>query len=201
MARKAGSDGARTAEAIRRNSVKLFAERGYNAVSMRMIADSVDVQPAALYQYYASKQQLLVDILRDHMDGLLGAWNGVQNPDDSPAVALDRFVRLHIRYNIERSDHVFIAYMELRSLEPAGFAEIGALRGRYEAELKDILTRGMEQGAFAIPDPHVAAMAILAMITGVNTWYRAGGRLSLQSIENIYTKMVLSAVGWENAGV
>lgn len=201
MARKVGSDGARTAETIRRNSVKLFAQYGYNAVSMRMIADSADVQPAALYQYYASKQQLLVDALRDHMDGVLAAWDAVHDPEGDDAVALERFVRLHIRYNIERPDHVFIAYMELRSLEPEGFAEIGALRGRYEAELKKILSQGKQRGAFAIADPHVVAMAILAMITGVNTWYRAGGRLSLETIEDIYIKMVLSAVRGGGVGV
>jgi hypothetical protein len=30
-------------------------------------------------------------------------------------------------------------------------------------------------------------MAIIAMLTGMNTWYREKGRLSLNEIENIYT--------------
>ena len=46
-----------------------------------------------------------------------------------------------------------------------------------------------------LADPHVAAMAILAMITGVNTWYRSGGRLSQAKIEDIYVSMVLGSVG------
>ncbi len=195
MARKVGSDGARTAKAIRRNSVRLFAARGYEAVSMRMIADSVDVQPAALYQYYRSKQDLLLGIMREHMERLLQAWSVEPSPTGGVAAALEHFARFHIRYHIERPDEVFISYMELRSLDEPGLREIGALRGRYEDILKDILRRGREKGVFMIADPHVAAMAVLAMITGVNTWYRSGGRLSLKKVEDIYVNMVLGSVG------
>lgn len=195
MARKVGSDGARTARAILQSSTRLFAARGYNAVSMRAIADSVDVQPAALYQYYPGKQQLLVDIMRGHMERLLEAWQSQHRPERDSAEALEQFARFHIRYHIERPDDVFISYMELRSLDEPGLKEISGLRHTYEAILKGILKRGMEAGAFAIADPHVVAMAILAMITGVNTWYRSGGRLSLTRIEDIYVGMVLGSVG------
>jgi hypothetical protein len=41
-------------------------------------------------------------------------------------------VRFHIRYHLERADEVFIAYMELRNLEPENFAEVEAERRRYE---------------------------------------------------------------------
>ena len=49
--------------------------------------------------------------------------------------------------------------------------------------------------AFFAAAPKVAAMAVIAMLTGVNTWYRAGGRLSLDQVEAIYWDMVRKAVG------
>ncbi|WP_193178700.1 TetR/AcrR family transcriptional regulator [Oricola nitratireducens] len=195
MARTAGSDGEATARAIREASLALFARYGYEAVSMRQIADRVGVQAGALYKYHANKQQLLVDIMRDHMEQLLEAWDAERQPGEESVAALDRFARFHIGYHIKRPDAVFISYMELRSLEGEGFRDISRLRGKYEAILRDILRRGMENGVFAIADPHVAAMAILAMITGVNTWYRSGGRLSQAKIEDIYVSMVLGSVG------
>jgi len=195
LARTAGSDGEATARAIREASLALFARYGYEAVSMRQIADRVGVQAGALYKYHANKQQLLVDIMRDHMEQLLEAWDAERLPDERSVAALDRFARFHIGYHIKRPDAVFISYMELRSLEEEGLRDISRLRGKYEAILRDILRRGMEDGVFAIADPHVAAMAILAMITGVNTWYRSGGRLSQAKIEDIYVSMVLGSVG------
>jgi AcrR family transcriptional regulator len=195
LARLAGSAGERTAEAIRKESLLLIARHGYDAVSMRMIAEAVGVQPGALYQYFTNKQQLLVTLLREHMERLLEAWSAERVENEEPKAALERFARFHIRYHFSRADEVFISYMELRALEPMGFKLIGALRKVYEKGLKDVLIEGHARGAFNLRDPHAASMAILSMLTGVSTWYRTGGRLSQQEIEDIYACMVLGSVG------
>ena len=45
------------------------------------------------------------------------------------------------------------------------------------------------------PDaPRRLALAIIAMLTGVTTWYRDGGRLSRQKIGDIYCDMARKAV-------
>lgn len=194
MARIAGSDGEVTRGEIRKVSLSLFAQYGYAAVSMRQIASQVGVQASAIYQYYPKKQQILLSLLQNHMDGLLGACHEEITAED-PVDRLEQFARFHIRYNINRPDEVFLSYMELRSLEPEGFATIADLRSKYEAVLKSILRDGIKSGVMKIDDPHVSAMAVLAMLTGVNTWYRSGGRLSQKKIENMYASMVLKSQG------
>jgi hypothetical protein len=37
-------------------------------------------------------------------------------------------------------------------------------------------------------------MALIAMLTGISNWYRAGGRLETEKIEAIYWDMVRRAV-------
>ncbi len=194
MARIAGSDGEVTRSEIRKVSLSLFAQYGYAAVSMRQIAGQVGVQASAIYQYYPNKQQILVSLLQNHMDGLLSACHEEITAKD-PVDRLEQFARFHIRYNINRPDEVFLSYMELRSLEPEGFATIADLRSKYETVLKSILRDGIKSGVMKIDDPHVSTMAILAMLTGVNTWYRSGGRLSQKKIENMYASMVLKSQG------
>lgn len=194
MARIAGSDGKATSGEIRKVSLSLFAQYGYSAVSMRQIAKQVGVQASAIYQYYENKQQILVSLLQNHMDGLLKACAIAVDGQD-PVKRLEQFARFHIRYNIDRQDEVFLAYMELRSLEDEGFQVIAELRSQYEKILKTILEDGAKTGAMRIDDPHVSAMAILSMLTGVNTWYRSGGRLSQKKIENMYVSMVLKSQG------
>ncbi len=84
--------------------------------------------------------------------------------------------------------------MELRNLTPENFEVIEGLRRRYEDQLEAILRRGVAAGAFDVADPKIAAMAVIAMLTGVNTWYREEGRLSLPEVEQIYWSMVRKAV-------
>ena len=195
LARKTGSNGERTAAALRASALTLFAHRGYAAVSMREIAETQGMRPAALYNYWPTKQALLCDLMESHLRDLNGAWAAEAPGDDDPRAALEAFARFHLRRHIDRPHDVFIAYMELRSLEPENFARIEAARGAYESHLRAILDRGAATGAFHLRDTKIAAMAIIAMLTGVNTWYRPGGRLSPGEIEDIYLEMTARAVG------
>lgn len=193
MARTLGSHSDITGPRIRAAAERLFARHGFASVSMRQIAAEVGVQAGALYNYTADKQSLLFGLMRHHLESLLEAWSEEQ-PPCSAAERLERFVRFHIRFHAERPDAVFIAYMELRSLEPENFAVIEGLRRTYETELERILKQGVEERAFDVADTKIAALAVIAMLTGVNTWYREGGRLTLSDVEGIYWDMVRRAV-------
>ncbi len=192
MARKQGSHSDITGPKVRAAALKLFARQGYAAVSMRQIAGEVGVQAGALYLYTPDKQTLLFDLLKGHMDELLAAWEAL--PDGTPAKRLEAFTRFHIRFHLDRPDAVFLSYMELRNLAPENFAAIEALRRRYEGELERILAAGQADGSFRVADLRLTTMALIAMLTGVNTWYREGGRLSRAGVEDAYWDMVRRAV-------
>ncbi|KEO50571.1 TetR family transcriptional regulator [Thioclava pacifica] len=195
MARKTGSHSEITGPKIRAEAQRLFARHGFAAVSMRQIAAAVGVQAGALYLYTPDKEALLFDLLKSHMDDLIAAWRA-EAPEGADALArLERFVRFHIRFNLERAEVVFLSYMELRNLSEENFAKIEGLRKTYETELEEILKAGQAEGVFLIPDTKLATMAIIAMLTGVNTWFREGGRLSRAMVADIYWDMVRKAVG------
>ena len=160
---------------------------------MRQIAKDVGVQAGALYNYINDKQTLLFDLMRGHMEALLKAW-AEQDQSGTALQRLERFTRFHIGYHLERPEEVFISYMELRNLTPENFREIEALRRRYEDQLEQILRDGVAEGSFSIPDPKVATMAVIAMVTGVTTWYRTEGRLNEEEVAQIYWTMVQKAV-------
>lgn len=193
MARKTGSHSEITGPRIRAAALSLFAQHGFAAVSMRQIATEVGVQAGALYLYTPDKEALLFDLLRTHMEELLCAWAAEPKPA-TPAAGLEAFVRFHIRHSLQRPEAVFLSYMELRNLSAENFASIERLRKAYETELEAILRAGQDAGAFAVPDTKLATLAIIAMLTGVNTWYREGGRLSRDRVEAIYWDMVCKAV-------
>lgn len=194
MARKTGSHAQITGPRIRAAAEKLFARHGYAAVSMRQIAAEVGVQAGALYLYTPDKQSLLAVLMIEHLEELLAAWEAEPRPVE-PCAALAHFVRFHIRFHLDRADAVFIAYMELRNLEPENFARVEALRHRYEDALEAILREGAEAGQFEVPDARLATMSIIAMLAGVNTWYREGGRLGAAEVAEIHVRMVLMMVG------
>ncbi|NVK15533.1 MAG: TetR/AcrR family transcriptional regulator [Rhodobacteraceae bacterium] len=193
MARTQGSHSDITGPRIREAALRLFAQHGYAAVSMRQIAKEVGVQAGALYNYTPDKQSLLFNLMAGHMAELQAAWDSVPQAD-SALKRLRAFTGFHIRFHLERPDAVFIAYMELRNLTEENFTVIESLRRDYENGVEGILKQGVEQGEFAVPDTKIATLAVIAMLNGVNTWYRSEGRLSLDEVERVYWGMVQKAV-------
>lgn len=192
MARTAGSHSDVTGPRVRAAAQQLFARGGYAAVSMRAIAAQVGVQVGALYNYTPDKQTLLFDLMEGHMRDLLEAF--ADDAASAPDARLMAFVAFHIEFHHARPDAVFIAYMELRNLEPVNFARIEAMRRQYEDGLERILRDGIEAKVFRVADTKITTLAIIAMLTGVNTWFRDGGRLSLKEITAHYSDMVQRAV-------
>ncbi|CCE05960.1 putative transcriptional regulatory protein, TetR family [Bradyrhizobium sp. STM 3843] len=194
MARTIGSHGPTTMEAIRKAGLRLIFEHGYAAMSLRQLAAEVGIQPGSLYNHISTKQELLFDLVQDHMNTLLRALEQALRDRQGPAERLRTFVTFHLTYHMTRKREVFIANSELRSLEPKNYAAIVALRSTYEQRLADILADGVAEGVFEVVDIQVATFAILALLTGLCNWYRPGGRLTREAIIAAHEKLVLSGV-------
>jgi len=184
-----------TKDSLRREALRLFVAYGYNAVSMRDIASAVGVRQSAIYNHFRSKQDILVALMSSHMEAVLEAWEQTFPAHGDAAEQVEAFIRFHITYHMDHPEDVFLAYMELRSLEEDRKAAILILRDQYETALREILTRGRESGQLRITDPATQARALLAMLTGVTGWYREGGRLSREEIIECYAQSALQSVG------
>ncbi len=194
MARKQGSHSDITGPRVLDTALRLIAQHGFAAVSMRQIASEVGVQAGALYNYIPDKQSLLFDMMREHMAELLTSLRATDLQGDALR-QLEAFTRFHIRFHLPRPDQVFVSYMELRNLSPQNFAVIERMRRDYEDALEAILRQGESEGAFAVADTRVATRAIIAMLTGLSHWYREEGRLDMAAIEAIYWDLVRKSVG------
>jgi AcrR family transcriptional regulator len=194
MARTIGSSGPKTMEAIRKAGLRLIFEHGYEAMSLRQLAAEVGIQAGSLYNHISTKQELLFELVQDHMNALLRQLDLALTGKERPADKLRAFVAFHVVYHMTKKREVFIANSELRSLDPKNYDAIVALRGTYEQRLAGILAEGVSEGAFEVADIQVATFAILALLTGLCTWYRPGGRLTREAIVAAHEKLVLSGI-------
>lgn len=194
MTRTAGSSGKKTLAAIREAGLDLIHEHGFEAMSLRQLATRVGLQPGSLYNHIETKQDLLFGLIHNHMVTLLASIDEALDGIEDPTERLKSFIAFHLTYHIERKREVFIGSSELRSLEPKNRKKIVALRRSYEDRLCDILDRGAAKKLFKIDDTRVSAYAVLAMLTGICTWYDPKGRTSRQQLIDIHTRLVLQGV-------
>ncbi|HZR87526.1 MAG TPA: TetR/AcrR family transcriptional regulator [Bradyrhizobium sp.] len=194
MSRTIGSHGPTTLEAIRKAGLRLIFEHGYEAMSLRQLASEVGIQVGSLYNHISTKQELLFDLVQDHMNELLRQLDSALEEKDGPTERLRAFVAFHVGYHMTRKREVFIANSELRSLDSKNYQAVVALRSAYEGRLSDILSHGVARGVFEVVDVQVATFAILSLLTGICNWYRPGGRLTREAIIAAHEKLVLSGV-------
>lgn len=161
---------------------------------MRQIAAEVGVQVGALYNYTPDKQSLLYDLMHAHLTDLLQAWRS-QKTDIAPEKLVLQFVTCHLNYHLDKSEAVFIAYMELRNLSELNFVKIETLRKSYELELESIITAGQRTRVFSVEDPKITSFAILGMLKEVSTWFDGEGRLTKDEIIALYRDLVLRMLG------
>lgn len=85
-----------TEERLRRVAMELFAERGYSGTSMSDIAAGVGVRKASLYNYYGSKDELLLDLLRRALD----LWHATSRPPLERSGSRQERLRAHLEASV-----------------------------------------------------------------------------------------------------
>ena len=199
MARIAGKITEQTVRDMKRAATRLIAVHGFEGMNLRMLADDIGVKAGSFYNHIKSKESLLHMLLSDTMAELMAGLDAALAGASGPLDALRRFVAFHIEFHAVRRDEVFIGNAELRSLSEEHRLEIVALRDSYEKRLEAILRAGMAAGALKPGDVRVAGYALIAMLSGVCTWYRPGGRLGVKQLVRQYTRLALGAVGADAA--
>lgn len=195
MARTTGSSGAKTKETIRRAAIKRIYQHGFEAMKLRDLADDVGIQAGSLYNYIRYKEDFLYELDKEVLDELLDGLAKELDGAKTPLAALETFIAFHLRWHTARREEVFIGNMELRSLSAPHFTEIVALREAYEKKLRGILDWGNKEKFWRVRDSKLAVYGIIAMLTGVCTWYRPRGRLSQDQIIEIFRELVLQGIG------
>jgi AcrR family transcriptional regulator len=188
--RKSHSNGADTYRAIRAAAVDLIYRYGYNGTSMRRLAAEVGIDQSTLYYHIKSKQNLLYQINTDVRDQYLADLHEALSVDD-PVDQLRRFIRYHVGFRFKLRKMSFIAASELRFLAQAKRKKVIDTQRVVLDSIKDIINAGITAQVFDVPDSTVAALAIIQLLNGINSWYSPSGRLSEEQVIEMNTQFVL----------
>ena len=174
-----------TARAIHREAMDLFYARGYEATTLRQIADAVGITVGSLYNHISSKQELLVNLMTSMMDLLLGEIDDALDGLSDPLARVHAFMHQSILVHGSHREETFVGNNELRSLDDDKRQDMVAMRDRYEMRLRSALEAAVAAGSCTVADVQMTTFAGLAICTHVATWYEPGGRLTLDEIADM----------------
>jgi AcrR family transcriptional regulator len=182
-------------EQVSRVACRIFRERGYHATSMRSIASALGWQPAALYYYYPSKEQLLFSIMENAVDTLTRYVREHVDPAAPAAARLSQAITAHVTLIAGHLDELSVFLHEMKSLDARRREILQAKSARYEHIFRDILQEGMRSGELANVDARLARYMIMSACNWIYNWYRPDGPYTPQAIGRSFSDMILKGIG------
>jgi AcrR family transcriptional regulator len=181
---------------ILRSFTELVAERGYDEVSVRDVAEALDISKGTVLHHFRSKEAILEQINNDYMIRRLAEAREYLPELDDPVDQLQAFiVHLMLCQQDDRAATVAFSREILRSAEEPMMADVRKLRDEFTKVLVDILGRGIESGAFAADvDPRLTAVQIFGMVNWAWTWFRPGGPKDAAEIGAQFSRTVIGGL-------
>jgi len=171
-------------------ATRLFYEQGYGQVGMRAIAEAVGIKTSSLYNHFVSKEEILYTFVKRINTDFIDRHIGVFDDDGDKPTILHRLIIEHIVYFWEHKYEMQAGLREMRNLSPEHLAEITAIRRTYQDGIGAFIARGNEQRVFRCATPKLAALALLDMINGIDTWFRIDGPLTIEELAEDYAGLI-----------
>lgn len=185
-------DPAYTRTRILRTAARLFRTRGYRGTTIRAISEQVGILSGSLFHHFSSKEQMLVEIMRNAAQSLCIRAEEEVAASSNPRERLQRLIRLQLDCLLgeDTRDFYSVLVSEWRELNQSAKPPLTVLRRRYFAVWQDVLLQCRRAGLLRT-DPVATQFALHGAINWTNTWLRSSGRLSREEYAALLEQLVL----------
>ncbi|MGH8998353.1 MAG: TetR family transcriptional regulator, partial [Acidimicrobiia bacterium] len=157
----------RTARQLEDAALRLFTERGFDAVTVDDIAGEADVCRRTFFRYYAAKEDVVLSDHPRHLDKLQAALDG--RPADEPALTALRHALLSLAGLYVDEEPRLLARHRIMATAPSLQARSLGLQRAWEEAVSEMVANrlGVDEGTDVRP-ALVAAATLAALRTALN---------------------------------
>jgi TetR/AcrR family transcriptional regulator, cholesterol catabolism regulator len=183
MAASKGKKNSPRKEVILEKAAHLFRKNGFNATSMRDLAENVGVEAASLYNHINSKAELLQEIcfkiankFTEHMDEVVAS-------DQTAIARIEAILRFHIRQMIHNFEEVYVSDREWKHLTDPYLSNFKNQRRTHRQRIASIIEEGIKKGEIKKIDAPTAVLILLHAVSGIESWHRSRQKISGDLLE------------------
>ena len=170
-------------------AARTYAERGYQATSMRDLSKASGFSLAGIYHYVSSKLELLYLIQdRCFSQVIAGAREALDKAGDEPEARLAAFIQHHVTFFAAHMDEMKVLSHESDELEGTMRAQLRRRKREYANLLHELLDQVPE----AQISRQTAAFALFGMINWIYTWYHPTGPLPPEKLGEEMSRLFLT---------
>jgi AcrR family transcriptional regulator len=152
-------------------AAKLFKEKGYSAITMRDIAQAMDIKAASLYNHIKSKQEILVLIIIEIAEEFTVTMNDVVLSNDATIKKIEKIIQLHIDITLRNSDALACLNNDWMHLADKQLTYFMKMREDYEENFRTIIKKGIVDGDIKNLNLEVIIFSTLSTLRTLYLWY------------------------------
>ncbi|APU39849.1 TetR/AcrR family transcriptional regulator [Streptomyces sp. NPDC056254] len=177
-------------------AAEVFAAQGYNATTVRKIADAAGMLAGSLYYHFDSKESMLDEILSAFLTELWDGYDAVLAAGLGPRETIEALVTESFREIDRHRAAVAIYQKESRTLSTQPrFHYLSDSQVKFEKAWLGTLERGVAAKVFrADLDIRLTYRFVRDTVWVAASWYRPGGQHSPDEIARQYLSMVLDGI-------
>jgi AcrR family transcriptional regulator len=180
---------ARRRKEIFHASVHLFLNKGFNETSMREIAEAAEIGKSTLYDYFPSKDDILLSFVEDELERLTDQAKEIMQQNIGAREKLRQMMFAYMDYLATNEDFYMKLSTEVQRLAQNSLERIQRKRHALQDMLRGIIEEGIQEGSFRAVDSLLATRVILTALTpAVYTTRPSGSRQ--QMMEEAFTLML-----------
>jgi AcrR family transcriptional regulator len=146
-------------------AMHLFVEKGFNETSMREIAEAAGVGKSTLYDYFPSKDEILISFAIEEVLQMATWADEIIRQDLSAGDKLRRILRKHLEYMLDNKLIYLKLSFEAQRLSLESQQRIQSYRHAYQDKMCDLIRAGIQAGEFRPVNPLLAIRAMLSLLT------------------------------------
>ena len=172
----------------------LFAKYGYNATSIKSIAESCKVSKSLIYHYYFSKEDMLYDIAQSHINKLISIIDDCSRLKfESNQFKLKKIIsQFMIEYKTSKNRHK-ILIQDIEFLKPSRQKKIKSLQMRVVRSIAEILKKINPQ-IDEVKDLIPVTMGLFGMINWTFTWINPSGKMTYKDVSDLFTNIFINGL-------
>ena len=176
-------------------AAKLFKEKGYSAVTMRDIAQALDIKAASLYNHISSKQEILVLIIIEIAEEFTNKMNQIVVSDESSIQKLEKIIELHVDITIRNPNELASLNNDWMHLTNEGLTYFIKMREDYEQNFRKIVKTGISNQEIKNYNPEIIIFSMLSTLRTLYLWYNKkniiNDKILKSSMKNVLLKGIV----------
>lgn len=158
------------------------------------VAELLGLEAFDYRAWVESREEVVEKLLIGFIEAMLSRFDDLDNDGEAPEEQLRSLISVSLKSMRDYSAAAIMFQRERSNLGPESSRRLEVLESEFRRRWTAVIERGVASGSFGAVDPRMAQQFLSDGLFSVARWFREGGRLQREDVEDAYTEFALNVV-------